>query len=316
MQEASVPMPDARTPPTLSNSWRFWDPVVLTRLLRLDGFKLQQRLLPAARRCKICVAAERTLTDRSEWRKRRVRQAAPLSALRLRIHLEWRMRRREHRELLQLYLSSPQYRRLEEMQSILSSPQYRRQEEMLLYLSSPQYRRWEEAQLLQSSPGNRRREEHRQILEQAGRFDPFLRGTPLLERLAEDWPFGGAEQAIPQIEGPPSLKGEDAEIAAEAPAAPGLLPDSEPPHTSVEPEADDHMVPPGTLDSNLESSFRRKRGRPAKIDSALKEKALKVEGGKARAQILYQTHYPTPQQVKNVSAILRHYKKSRPSTEG
>src|ERR1039458_5836874 len=194
MQEASVPMPDARTPPTLSNSWRFWDPVVLTRLLRLDGFKLQQRLLPAARRCKICVAAERTLTDRSEWRKRRVRQAAPLSALRLRIHLEWRMRRREHRELLQLYLSSPQYRR------------------------------WEEAQLLQSSPGNRRREEHRQILEQAGRFDPFLRGTPLLERLAEDWPFGGAEQAIPQIEGPPSLKGEDAEIAAEAPAAPGLLP--------------------------------------------------------------------------------------------
>jgi hypothetical protein len=63
------------------------------------------------------------------------------------------------------------------------------------------------------------------------------------------------------------------------------------------------------------SFSRKRRGRPAKIADALKEKALSVIGGTARARVLYQTRYPSAQQVKNVSTILRYYKKSRRSTE-
>jgi hypothetical protein len=52
---------------------------------------------------------------------------------------------------------------------------------------------------------------------------------------------------------------------------------------------------------------QRKRGRPTEIPDERKQRALAVQGGKARAQILYATKYPTPQQVKNVSSILKHY---------
>jgi hypothetical protein len=61
---------------------------------------------------------------------------------------------------------------------------------------------------------------------------------------------------------------------------------------------------------------RKKRGRPAEISDELKKEALGAKGGAARAKILYQTRYPTPQQVKNVPSILRHYQRSHPNTEG
>jgi hypothetical protein len=57
-----------------------------------------------------------------------------------------------------------------------------------------------------------------------------------------------------------------------------------------------------------QSTKRKKRERPTEISDELKERALGVQGGKARAQILYETKYPKPQQVKNVSSILRHYR--------
>jgi len=52
---------------------------------------------------------------------------------------------------------------------------------------------------------------------------------------------------------------------------------------------------------------QKKRGRPTQISNELKEKALAVRGGKERAKILYQTQYPTVQQVKNVPTILKHF---------
>jgi hypothetical protein len=64
-------------------------------------------------------------------------------------------------------------------------------------------------------------------------------------------------------------------------------------------------------DGNVSSAFKKKRGRPPKIPDELKQQALGVSGGKARAQILYRTNYPTPQQVKNVSSILRHHRRKR-----
>jgi hypothetical protein len=62
----------------------------------------------------------------------------------------------------------------------------------------------------------------------------------------------------------------------------------------------------------------RKRGRPAEIDSAIKDAALavKARGGTGRdiARVLYGKHYPSSQQVKNAPNILKHYLKSaRPS---
>jgi hypothetical protein len=65
----------------------------------------------------------------------------------------------------------------------------------------------------------------------------------------------------------------------------------------------------------------RKRGRPIQIDVETKEAALavKARGGKGTeiARILYKTKYPTVQQVKNVSNILKNYLKVRvsPPTE-
>jgi hypothetical protein len=58
-------------------------------------------------------------------------------------------------------------------------------------------------------------------------------------------------------------------------------------------------------------SQEKKRGRPQKISNEQKRKALKVPGGKERAKILYETLYPTAQQIKNVSTILRHYSRKR-----
>ena|ERR1039457_6998283 len=56
-----------------------------------------------------------------------------------------------------------------------------------------------------------------------------------------------------------------------------------------------------------------KRGRPA-IPEELKRKALSAPTGKARAQILYQTSHPTAQQVKSVSTILRHFRRTHQSS--
>jgi hypothetical protein len=67
----------------------------------------------------------------------------------------------------------------------------------------------------------------------------------------------------------------------------------------------------GPLENPLEGSVssppQRKRGRPTEIPDDCKRRALAARGGKARAQILYGTKYPTAQQVKNVSSILKHY---------
>ena len=68
----------------------------------------------------------------------------------------------------------------------------------------------------------------------------------------------------------------------------------------------------------------RKRGRPQKIPDELKEQAqaLKDSGSnRDAAVILYGTQYPSPQQVKNVSTILREYRKKKskqvaPSIQG
>jgi hypothetical protein len=58
------------------------------------------------------------------------------------------------------------------------------------------------------------------------------------------------------------------------------------------------------------SGPHRRRGRPTEIPDSLKDQALAVKGGKARAAILYKTKYPSSQQVKNVSSILKHFQKS------
>jgi hypothetical protein len=52
---------------------------------------------------------------------------------------------------------------------------------------------------------------------------------------------------------------------------------------------------------------RKKRGRPVEISDDLKRRALLAKGGRERAKILYQTPYPTVQQVKNVPTILKHF---------
>lgn len=64
--------------------------------------------------------------------------------------------------------------------------------------------------------------------------------------------------------------------------------------------------------SEVTVESQKKRGRPP-ISDQLKLEALEVKGGKARAEILYGTKRPTPQQVKNQSTILRHFKKTHPS---
>src|ERR1041385_1507530 len=57
---------------------------------------------------------------------------------------------------------------------------------------------------------------------------------------------------------------------------------------------------------------KKKRGRPPTISEERKAAALqaKTDGGTNRdaAKLIYGTRYPTPQQVKNVPAILRHHK--------
>jgi hypothetical protein len=63
--------------------------------------------------------------------------------------------------------------------------------------------------------------------------------------------------------------------------------------------------------ANIALSSRKKRGRPTEIPDERKQRALETHGGRARAQILYDTKYPTPQQVKNVSAIMKHYSAKR-----
>lgn len=57
----------------------------------------------------------------------------------------------------------------------------------------------------------------------------------------------------------------------------------------------------------IETRPPRKRGRPTEISDERKLQALGASGGKARAKILYDVKYPTPQQIKNVPAILRHF---------
>jgi hypothetical protein len=62
-------------------------------------------------------------------------------------------------------------------------------------------------------------------------------------------------------------------------------------------------------------TLKRGRGRPTQISDECKQRALSVKGGKARAQILYHTKYPTVQQIKNVPSILRHYQRTHQKSE-
>jgi hypothetical protein len=57
-------------------------------------------------------------------------------------------------------------------------------------------------------------------------------------------------------------------------------------------------LPGDRPEGNIGPPPRRKLGRPTEIPDELKQKALGVQGGKARAQILYQNRYPSSQQVK------------------
>jgi hypothetical protein len=63
--------------------------------------------------------------------------------------------------------------------------------------------------------------------------------------------------------------------------------------------------------SDMDARPRKKRGRPTKISDERKQRALAVQGVKARAQILYGCKYPTSQQKKNVFAILKNYRSKR-----
>jgi hypothetical protein len=68
---------------------------------------------------------------------------------------------------------------------------------------------------------------------------------------------------------------------------------------------------------NVEPTVRKKRGRPVQIPDERKERALAVKGGKERAKIIYNTRYPTAQQKKNVSAILKNFSRNaRNKTHG
>ena len=69
------------------------------------------------------------------------------------------------------------------------------------------------------------------------------------------------------------------------------------------------------LQSVRQRAPRKKRGRPTIISDKLKLQALGVRGGKARAKILYGTLYPSSQQVKNVASILRHFERTRGTSE-
>jgi hypothetical protein len=69
-------------------------------------------------------------------------------------------------------------------------------------------------------------------------------------------------------------------------------------------------------EGNVALRPQTKRGRPTKIPDERKQRALAVQGGKARAQILYAIKYPTAQQVKNVSSILKHYRRKGTPSQG
>jgi hypothetical protein len=58
-------------------------------------------------------------------------------------------------------------------------------------------------------------------------------------------------------------------------------------------------------------SPKRKRGRPAEISNESKQQAAAATGNRTKAEILYGTKHPSKQQVKNVSAIMRHYLNNR-----
>ena len=62
--------------------------------------------------------------------------------------------------------------------------------------------------------------------------------------------------------------------------------------------------------------LRRTRGRPSKISDERKKKALNTVGNRNRAKILYGVTFPSPQQVKNVPAILRHYRRTHDLDSG
>jgi hypothetical protein len=81
-------------------------------------------------------------------------------------------------------------------------------------------------------------------------------------------------------------------------------------HTSTNPL----HTPKEDQTGDIDARPQRRRGRRAKISDELKQKALMVQGAHARAQILYGCQYPTSQQKKNVSAILRNYRRKSTAT--
>jgi hypothetical protein len=115
------------------------------------------------------------------------------------------------------------------------------------------------------------------------------------------------------------------ESAVRQPASPVL---TEPPAVQV--VAKQSLSPPGLeasepasrlvpqenrTESHVEQAPRKKRGRPTKIPDERKLQASQVRGDKARARILYDTPYPSVQQVKNVPSILRHFARTRQKSE-
>ena len=65
-----------------------------------------------------------------------------------------------------------------------------------------------------------------------------------------------------------------------------------------------------STEQDQKPTLKRRPGRPTQISDDRKRRALSAKGGKARAQIIYDTKYPTAQQIKNVPSILRHYQRT------
>ena len=85
---------------------------------------------------------------------------------------------------------------------------------------------------------------------------------------------------------------------------------------SVDRPAPEILAPPRPrrTETGPPRANRRRRGRPITIPNERKRAALecKAKGGSNRdaAVLLYDKKYPTPQEVKNVPSILRHYEKT------
>jgi hypothetical protein len=117
------------------------------------------------------------------------------------------------------------------------------------------------------------------------------------------------------LEDPGSHLGREIEAAMKSAVKEGVLRLRRQRIESDAPKRADSSASPNSLTAADLGGDRKPRGRPTEIADTLKERALRASGGQERARILYQTRYPTPQQIKNVPSILRHFKRTREKPE-